>query len=154
MGTRSLTYVKGEYDKNNRSAVCIYQQYDGYPEGVGQTLADFAKDFTIVNGFGGDEQKAGTHANGGGCFAAQLVAHLKTEIGGVYLYPTEADQDAGQEFEYELYVTAGAPVQIKCFEVHYKEGKTCIIDCEAKDFAEHAAAWTALQYEGEDTEAM
>lgn len=101
MGTRSLTHVYD--DDDGARLVTIYQQYDGYPEGVGLNLARFLKDFKIVNGMGTDA-KLGEVANGPECLAAQLVAHLKTDVGGVYV---TVPGDQGQEYEYEIHVTPG-----------------------------------------------
>lgn len=136
MGTRSLTYVyDGRDTKNTQALMCAYQQFDGYPSGVGQELADFAKSFTIVNGFGpGQEDAVSTIANGAGCFAAQLVARFKKHVGGFYLRTTEQDPDYGQEYEYHLFVQEGVPIQIKCYDRAYSGGKTLIIDCEAGEW--------------------
>ena len=120
MGTRSLTFV---YDTNfsdrPKALCCIYRQMDGYPRGMGKDLADFAAKVTIVNGISldGPEQIA----NGGGCFAAQLVAHLKTGPGGIYLHETGEKQDANQEYEYRLYVKAGEKVRMKVKGVYKKK---------------------------------
>lgn len=108
MGTRSTTHVFEINEpgavtpallKKARHVVSIYRQYDGYPEGHGKDLADFAAKFTIVNGFSMGMQ-AGTHANGGGCFGAQLIHTFKTEIGNVYI-TSKTDR---QEYDYFLYV--------------------------------------------------
>lgn len=145
MGTRSLTYVyDGRDTKNTQALLCMYRQFDGYPSGAGQEIADFAKGFTIVNGIGG-EADLGSIANGAGCFAAQLVKHMKDDVGGVYLYTAEQDQDAGQEFEYHLFVQEGAPVQIKCYDRAYSGGKTLIIDCEAGEWDAALKAYEATQ---------
>lgn len=132
MGTRSLTYVyDGRDTKNTQALLCMYRQFDGYPSGAGQEIADYAKGFTIVNGISG-EAELGKVANGAGCFAAQLVAHFKNTVGGFYLHTTEQDQDSGQEYEYHLFVQEGVPVQIKCYEAY--KGKTLVIDCEASEW--------------------
>lgn len=145
MGTRSLTYVyDGRDTKNTQALMCAYQQFDGYPSGVGQELADFAKGFTIVNGFGpGQDDALGTIANGAGCFAAQMVAHFKKHVGGFYLRTTEQGQNSGQEYEYHLFVQEGVPVQIKCYEKHYDSGKTLVIDCEAGEWDAKLAEYEA-----------
>lgn len=147
MGTRSLTYVyDGRDTKNTQALMCAYQQFDGYPSGVGQELADFAKGFTIVNGFGpGQDDALGTIANGAGCFAAQMVAHFKKHAGGFYLRTTEQGQDSSQEYEYHLFVQEGVPVQIKCYEKHYDSGKTLVIDCEAGEWNAALKAYEATQ---------
>lgn len=146
MGTRSLTYVyDGRDTKNTQALLCMYRQFDGYPSGAGQELADFAKGFTIVNGIGVDqEDKLGSIANGAGCFAAQLVAHFKDTVGNFYLRTTEQDQDAGQEFEYHLFVRERVPVQIKCYK-NQRDGKTLIIDCEAGEWDAKLAEYEATQ---------
>ena len=106
MGTRSLTFVYNTYKAKNgravhRPIINLYRQYDGYPEGHGQELVEFLKQFTLVNGLGG-EPKART-ANGMGCLAAQLVSNFKgNEAGQFYLYPTDV-KDCGQDYEYHIY---------------------------------------------------
>jgi hypothetical protein len=96
MGTRSLTHV---HDDDGKTLVTIYRQFDGYPEGLGQEYADLFSGFMIVNGIsGGEGDKA---ANGMGCLAAQLVAHMKKKIGNVYLYPPDS-KDCGEEYVYHI----------------------------------------------------
>jgi len=80
MGTRSNTVIVDSGDK----ILNLYRQMDGYPSGHGAELAAFLAPINLVNGYGTD-QKGGTFANGMGCLAAQLVAHLKTGIGGFYI---------------------------------------------------------------------
>lgn len=81
MGTRSQTAV---YD-GDQKLVQIYRQYDGYPCTHGAELAEFMTGLTLVNGYGSQE---GRIANGAGCFAAQLVGHLKQgRVGHIYLEP-------------------------------------------------------------------
>ena len=100
MGTRSLTFV---YDGNQRVAnlcMVMYQQFDGYPSGVGLEIADFLDGREVVNGIGADVGKA---SNGMACLAAELVSETKDGIGGTYLYPTRT-KDAGQDYEYHIYL--------------------------------------------------
>jgi hypothetical protein len=105
MGTRSTikfyeSFGKDEQGKPKvRPVACIYQQYDGYPSGVGMELAEFLNSMTVVNGFGMNEKK-GTHANGMGCLAAQFIAEFKTGIGGFYM----TNPDDSQEYNYEVYL--------------------------------------------------
>lgn len=98
MGTRCLTFV---YDDNFYPIVNMYRQFDGYPAGHGRELAEFLSSFdAIVNGYQiGDKRKI---ANGIGCLAAQMIAHFKVGVGGIYLHPTTND-DLGQEYEYHVY---------------------------------------------------
>ncbi len=96
MGTRSLTHVFNEQEKE---VLCIYRQMDGYPSGHGRELAEFLGPFTIVNGItsGQPEPKA----NGMGCLAAQLVAHLKQGVGEFYIYPP-GSTDCWEEWVYTI----------------------------------------------------
>ena len=91
MGTRSLTRVF----EDDQELVTIYRQFDGYPEGHGQDLADFLKDRSIVNGI--PVSYKGKISNGGRDLAAQLVSFLKKdhEVGGIYI-------EAGKEPIVEL----------------------------------------------------
>jgi len=98
MGTRSLTFIKDEYDKNN-NIICMYRQYDGYLSGHGKELAEFLQDFTVVNGY--SNITPARSANGMSCLAAQLVAYFKDGIGNIYLYPTNTS-DVGEEFIYTI----------------------------------------------------
>jgi hypothetical protein len=96
MGTRSLTKV---YDEGEIVLV-MYRQMDGYPSGHGAELARFLDGLTIVNGIGiNTPAKA---ANGMGCLAAQIVAHFKDGIGGIYLMPADAGDE---EYVYEVRVS-------------------------------------------------
>jgi len=100
MGTRSLTFVFESYKNGDVPILCLYRQYDGYPEGHGAELAEFLSGFEIVNGFGQKREKL---ANGMGCLAAQLVAHFKTEVGQFYIHAPILDRDDGQDYEYHIY---------------------------------------------------
>ena len=97
MGTRSLTFV---YD-GKTPVVCMYRQFDGYPSGHGQELAEFLFDGKLVNGipFNSTEKIF----NGMGCLAAQMVAAFKESAGGFYLFSTDLDQDSWQEYEYHVF---------------------------------------------------
>jgi hypothetical protein len=73
MGTRSLTYVfptndKSRTDKPVSPLVCVYQQYDGYPTGIGRGLAEWLTQIRIINGipFGDESAVMGKAANGMG----------------------------------------------------------------------------------------
>ena len=107
MGTRSLTFVyeTDVSEKTNRKThtaiTNMYRQFDGYPSGHGLELAKFLSGITLVNGFG-TGMKAGTHANGMGCLAAQIVSHFKNDIGGIYLYNTSV-KSCWQDYVYNVY---------------------------------------------------
>lgn len=62
--------------------VSIYNHYDGYPEGLGVTLASYLEDKKITNGLGEDRYSV---FNGLGCMAASIIAELKDEAGQIYI---------------------------------------------------------------------
>lgn len=99
MGTRSLTY----FFEDGKPFVCFYRQMDGYPSGHGVELGEILAKLKLVNGyqFG---MKAGEYANGPGCLAAQVVAALKNDIGGIYLVSPELGKDSWQEYEYHIHI--------------------------------------------------
>lgn len=106
MGTRSLTFIYEGTPDTHEPLVCFYRQMDGYIEGHGKELGEFLTGVKLVNGYGGDD-KAGTHANGPGCLAAQIVAHFKNAagIGGIYIQRFAERQDVSQEYEYRIYIS-------------------------------------------------
>ena len=124
MGTRSLTRIIPRQDGLSfneghkhveESHVNMYRHFDGYPEGHGLELAEFLKDIKIINGIGGDAE-LGTHANGSGCLAAQMVKHFKDNVGYIGLYPT--NNDAGDEdYIYTIYPKSGEPCYISIWSV-------------------------------------
>lgn len=106
MGTRSTTTIKNEEGK---TLVTLYRQYDGYPSGHGQELADFLSARTLVNGFQAG-QTAQSYANGMGCLAAQLIAHLKgDQIGNIYV----THEGDSQEYNYTVYPKDGF-IYLRC----------------------------------------
>lgn len=114
MGTRSLTFVYEESKGKEKPEAIInmYRQFDGYPTGHGQELAEFLSGGKIVNGLRIGEE--GRFFNGMGCLAAQLVANFKTESGGFYLYPVSAE-NCGQDYEYHIF-NVGGVFNIKVFD--------------------------------------
>lgn len=105
MGTRSTIAIY----ENTKHLVTIYQQYDGYPSGVGLQLAKFVSSGKLVNGLSGDK---GPVFNGMGCLAAALIKKLKDGPGGTYIVPE------GQEEEHNYTVRGSAfgecPLTISC----------------------------------------
>lgn len=110
MGTRSVTIIMD----GNEELCRIYRQYDGYPDGHGLGLAKLLNGVKIVNGFGLD-MKAGTHANGMGCLAAQIIQKLKADagLGGIYLEAPGGE--VGDWVEY-VYVVRGSVESGVCIE--------------------------------------
>jgi len=89
----------------------IYNHYDGYPSGLGVTLADYLQGFTVVNGLSSGQGKV---ANGIGCLAAQTVKYLKDEPGQIYLYkPGKRDWE---DYEYFIWCKEGHGVWISIFD--------------------------------------
>ncbi len=96
MGTRATATIH-----NDDGELCsIYSQFDGYPDGFGSLLATFRMSRKIINGI--SDQTIETHANGMGCFAAQLISNLKTRIGGIYMHSIKSDDDF-IDYHYDLY---------------------------------------------------
>jgi hypothetical protein len=87
MGTRGRTIVVNE---DGEQIINLYRQYDSYPTGHGQELAEFLNDLK-------------GNYNGAGDLAALLVSHFKKGPMSFYLYPTSAE-DLGQDYEYWIYV--------------------------------------------------
>ena len=91
--------------------VQIYNHYDGYPSGLGVTLADYLQGFKVVNGLSSGQGKV---ANGIGCLAAQTVKYLKDEPGQIYLYkPGKRDWE---DYEYFIWCKEGHGVWISIFD--------------------------------------
>lgn len=76
MGTSATVRV---YD-DARCLLTLLTTSDGFPGSAGKEIASFILSAPIVNGL-----SSGREFNGAGCFAAQLVAHLKTDPGTWYV---------------------------------------------------------------------
>lgn len=100
MGTRSNTIVIDD----GKPLVNMYRQFDGYPAGHGAELAGFLSGILVVNGLGLRGRRV--VANGGGCLAAQMVAHFKTEPGGIYLAELEQQDN---DYTYRVSVNTYEP---------------------------------------------
>jgi hypothetical protein len=74
-------------EEPNKTIVDIYHHWDGYPEGLGVTLASYLDDKKVVNGLSRDDQDV---FNGMGCLAASIVAELKDGPGDVYIEPRDS----------------------------------------------------------------
>lgn len=113
MGTRSLTRV---FD-DDQQLINMYRQMDGYPKGHGKELFNFLDGLTLVNGFSLTDP--GRVANGAGDLAAQLVAHFKHGVGGIYLEPVGA-QECGQEYEYHIHVSGDSgTINMQAYAIDY-----------------------------------
>ena len=85
MGTRSTITFCEKVDDKIIPYVNIYQQYDGYLEGVGKELCEWLEDKIIVNGFSYSDKR--DIANGVGCLVAQFISDKKNGVGDFYVYP-------------------------------------------------------------------
>lgn len=140
MGTRSIINVLD----GNAPLVAIYQQYDGYPSNVGKQLAEFLAGITMIDGISGDqEEELGKFANGIECLAAQLVARLKTRVGGTYLMTHPVN--AGQEYEYDVTLEDDNTLRFEAFSAGYGRKRKSLF----KGTPAEAVAW-CLEYEGDD----
>lgn len=111
-----IAYDKG-HDNIEESLVNIYHHYDGNPEHLGIKLAKFLLPYKIKNGVSNlILEEFPQLANGPECLAAQLVTHLKTDVGNVYLYPV-SDFKYGAEYIYTVYPKINEPTYIAIYKV-------------------------------------
>ena len=104
-------------EKPNKTIVDIYHHYDGYPEGLGVTLASYLDDFVITNGLGRDNDYV---FNGLGCLAASLVAELKDGPGNVYIEDPERPH-GWIDYDYYVWGDDAKDIWISIFD-----GSECI----------------------------
>ena len=97
MGTRSKTSFIRKIGDKKECLVSVYQQYDGYIEGVGYDIARYILSKEICNGIklGRDTSKL---ANGFDCLIAQFIRDFKTDVGGLYI----TTEDNIQEYNYNV----------------------------------------------------
>lgn len=119
MGTRSLTVFMTEgwidTQKGNKimkgQEICVmYRQMDGYPEGHGKELAEFLSGMVIVNGISLAETRK--IANGIECLTAQVIAHFKDGVGGIYIHRA-GTKNCGEDYIYTIRGEDGKVI-IKC----------------------------------------
>lgn len=115
MGTRSNTLVVETGYPQEFVLANIYRQMDGYPSCHGQALADFISSITLVNGLGLGDSGGVRYANGAGCFAAQLIANLKTDAGSIYL--DKPDGECDNDYTYILRLDTYKPSKGVSIEV-------------------------------------
>ena len=118
MGTRATIHIAKREEGVSfseipkKKLVSIYNQYDGYPEGLGVTIASYLDNKTIVNGLGGDRD---TVFNGLGCLAASLIAELKEEAGNVYIDNPDFPH-CWLDYEYVVWGNSGKGIWISIFD--------------------------------------
>lgn len=93
MGTRST--VKFYSDGDN--ILSVYQQYDGYPSGVGKQVADLLKKYEIVNGLPIEDDSS--IANGIMELALYYIIDNKKSSGNIYATTV----NNYEEYNYEIY---------------------------------------------------
>ena len=123
MGTRAtISIAKREEgvsfsEKPDKVLVSIYHHYDGYPEYLGVTLANYLENKKITNGLGKDRERC---FNGLGCMAASIIAELKDEAGNVYIDDPE-NPHGWLDYEYVIWGDSGKDIWISIFD-----GDNCI----------------------------
>ena len=133
MGTRSLTHIHAE-GRTSPVLVTLYCQYDGYVEGVGAQLKEFLSLVTLRNGYSPGD-KEGTHANGMGCLAAQLIKHVKEGIGTWYVHEPNAN-DCGEEYTYNIFEEGG---ELGLTVADYDGKETALLSSGVKSNAEESS---------------
>jgi hypothetical protein len=106
MGTRCLTRV---YDEQDREILCLYRQFDGYPDGHGKQLAEFLAKRVMVNGYVSPYVppfRGAVRANGIGDLALQVANDFVDQVregneGNFYIY-APGTSDVGEEYVYEV----------------------------------------------------
>jgi len=127
MGTRAtISIAKREEgvsfsEKPDKVLVSIYHHYDGYPEGLGVTLANYLEDKKIVNGLGNKKDPV---FNGLGCLAASLIAELKDEPGLVYIDDLNSPH-GWLDYEYVIWGDRYKDIWISIFDKSLVDN-TCI----------------------------
>ena len=104
-------------EKPDKVLVSIYHHYDGYPEYLGVTLANYLEDKKIVNGLGDRNTPV---FNGLGCMAASIIKELKDEPGNVYIEDPERPH-GWLDYEYYVWGDYNKDIWISIFD-----GDKCI----------------------------
>ena len=124
MGTRSTITFYSRMGGTNFFLVNIYQQYDGYLEGVGKELCEWLKSKTIVNGFSKPDLNI---ANGTGCLAAKYISEFKPATGGLYIYPEDvAHEDC--DYNYSVIIDEDWVTSFSTFEKKAEDIITIEVD--------------------------
>ena len=123
MGTRATRKIAKREEgvsfseKPDKVLVSIYHHFDGYPEYLGVTLANYLENKKIVNGL---RDRNAPVFNGLGCMAAFIIAELKDEPGNVYIEDPERPS-SWLDFEYYIWGDTGKDIWISIFD-----GDLCI----------------------------
>ena len=132
MGTRStIAFIerrKTAVSTQDVEYVRIYQQFDGYLEGVGIELAEWLSHKKIINGFGAGQTMEKGFCNGVGCMAAQFIHDFKTQIGNLYITTNVGFED----YNYKVIVEDDKIT----LEVYYWNDKLPLFTGTPKEFIE------------------
>lgn len=104
------------FNEKNKLLITLYAHHDGGFDAMGNRLKEFLSNFDIVNGIKSDDNVK--CANGMGCLAAQVIAHLKTGIGDIYIATNEI------ALEYTYYI-------------HYSDSKVALTGLTDTDVLEY-----------------
>lgn len=137
MGTRAITHI---FDRDDL-LVSIYRQSDGYLSCHGIDIAQALGSRRLVNGMRGDYRAI---ANGMGCAAALLIAHLKGDMEAGNIYINRPDPEHIEEFIYTLRGNTmepdkGIALTVTCYGETLYDGPLSDFDPEAIDAAMIAA---------------
>ena len=102
-------------EEPNQTIVDIYHHWDGYPEGLGVTLASYLDGKKVTNGL--SDRNDYSVFNGMGCLAASLIAELKDGPGDVYIEPRESH--GWIEYQYYIWGDTYKDIWISIFDEGY-----------------------------------
>ena len=97
MGTRSKTSFIEKRGEELTHLVSVYQQYDGYIDGVGHEIAEYILSKKMCNGIPLGRNTYNL-ANGFNCLIAQFIRDFKKDVGGLYI----TTEDNIQEYNYDI----------------------------------------------------
>lgn len=95
MGTRSVTTFTEKYGDSEYPLVAIYQQYDGYIDGVGHDIARWLLGKRIINGF--------VPGDNDGTTTKQFIRDHKLDVGGLYITGIGSTED----YNYKIIIDGG-----------------------------------------------
>lgn len=122
MSTKSKTL----FIEEGKVIANMYRHWDGYPTVHGEELARFLDGMRMVNGL---SLNPGHVANGMGCLAAQVVAHLKKEPGDIYLLAPD-DKMWGVDYVYKVFDVDGE------IHVHVDQGSVVLFEGTPRELLE------------------
>ena len=137
MSTRSvITFYRKE-----TPYVSVYQQSNGYHDGVGKKLCDWLYDKILINGISSTIKDLSNYANGVGCLAAQFIRDFKNSVGSLYITPTDYDKE-WIDFNYSVIIdddvnlpTYGVPIrEMVKIKVSFFGNSECLFNGSIDEF--------------------